>query len=155
MAKPDKSGTVTMTVDFVVHVENIDAVNIDSLCMEIPLDAIVITTTSGDEVDAGVIEYETTDVTLNEDANDREPAEPCPGGKTRTVEYYRCWGGAGIGTGYWDTGFIDIPADTPDDQFDAAVRAAADKLEWRDEPPAFVGFYAAEDKYEDDDETED
>ena len=58
---------------------------------------------------------------------------------TREVEYYRCWGGD---SGTWDTSFLDIPADTPDHLLNEAVILAASKVDWSDEPPQFVGFYA-------------
>ena len=57
---------------------------------------------------------------------------------TRCVEYYRLWGGD---YGAWDTDFIDIPADTPDDKMDIAIRQAVAKIPWSDEPPMIVGFY--------------
>jgi hypothetical protein len=56
--------------------------------------------------------------------------------QTRRVEYYRLWGG-----GTWDTDFIDIPADTPDDQVDQAIRKATERIQWRDDPPVIVGCY--------------
>jgi hypothetical protein len=75
--------------------------------------------------------------------------------KTRSVEYYRCWAGNGGDRGTWDTDFIDIPADTPEDQIEAAVRAAAAKIKWRDnEPPVLVGLYCANDDGEEEDEEE-
>lgn len=67
-----------------------------------------------------------------------------PHSSVRTVEYYRCWDGNSGGD--WDTDFIEIPADTPDDQLDAAVQAAARSIDWTDSvPPVFVGFYATAD----------
>jgi len=60
----------------------------------------------------------------------------------RQVEYYRCWAGDGGDSGTWDTDFIEIPKDTPDDKLDAAVREAAQKVQWREEPPVLTGFYA-------------
>lgn len=72
---------------------------------------------------------------------------------TREVEYYRCWPGNGFDTGTWDTDFLEIPANTPDDRLDEAVREAASKLQWRSDPPVFVGFYAdAQTNEEDEDE---
>ena len=67
----------------------------------------------------------------------------CPQGHnkpspTRCVEYYRLWGEY---HGTWDTDFIDIPASTPDDKMDTAIRQAVAMISWTDEPPAIVGFY--------------
>jgi len=67
------------------------------------------------------------------------------------VEYYRCWPGNGGDSGTWDTDFIEIPADTPDDKLDAAVREACQKVDWREQPPAIVGYYCESDPLEDDD----
>lgn len=61
--------------------------------------------------------------------------------KTRRVEYYRLWSGNSGDSGTWDTDFIDIPANTPDDKIDGAIRKAAAKIEWRDGPPVIVGYY--------------
>ena len=70
-------------------------------------------------------------------------------GKVRCVEYYRLWGGD---SGTWDTDFIDIPADTPDDNLGQAIRTAAAAIGWRDEVPVVVGYYADADEGEDEDE---
>lgn len=59
---------------------------------------------------------------------------------TRTVEYFRCWS-----DGTWDTDFIAIPADTPDERLDDEVRAAASKINWAEEAPQIVGCYYAGD----------
>jgi hypothetical protein len=64
---------------------------------------------------------------------------------TRTVEYYRCWAGNGGDSGTWDTDFIQIPADTSDDELDQAVREAAARIRWTYEGPVLVGFYAGAD----------
>ena len=72
------------------------------------------------------------------DAPDVQAGQIVPSRKTRSVEYYRLWGGD---SGTWDTDFIDIPADTPDDRLDEAIREAAAKIQWRDEPPVIVGCY--------------
>lgn len=58
------------------------------------------------------------------------------------MEYYRLWDyGRGTG-GNWDTDFIDIPADTPDDKVEEAIREAASKVKWdKDESPVIVGLY--------------
>jgi len=64
----------------------------------------------------------------------------------RRVEYYRLWGGD---SGTWDTDFIDIPANTPDDNVDSAIRTAVAKIRWRDEVPTIVGLYADGDEAED------
>ena len=63
--------------------------------------------------------------------------KPC---KTRRVEYYRLWGGD-MAHGTWDTDYINIPADTPDDMIDKAIRKAAGKIEWRNDLPVIVGCY--------------
>lgn len=74
-------------------------------------------------------------------------------GKTRRVEYYRLWARNSGDSGTWDTDFIDIPADTPDDMTDKAIRKAAAKIGYRDGPPVIVGCYceAANQKDADDD----
>lgn len=59
---------------------------------------------------------------------------------TRRVEYYRLWlHGSDCGT--WDTDFIEIPVDAPEDKLDEAVRDAAAQIDWVDDPPAIVGVY--------------
>lgn len=73
----------------------------------------------------------------------------------REVEYYRCWAGNGGDSGSWDTDFIKIPLNTPDDQLTKAVQAAAAKIEWKDEAPCFVGYYAESESLGDDDDGED
>lgn len=62
--------------------------------------------------------------------------------KMKEVEYFRCWPGNSGDSGTWDTDYIEIPEDTPDDQLDAAVIAAAQNVEWREEPPVIVGFFS-------------
>ena len=50
---------------------------------------------------------------------------PCPSSKPlemREVEYWRCWAGNGGDSGQWDTSFIKIPVNTPDEELDAAVQ---------------------------------
>ena len=69
----------------------------------------------------------------------REPAEKIMIRTVREVEYFRLWPGNSGDSGTWDTDFIEIPADTPDDQVDAAIREAAAKIEWQKEPPVMVG----------------
>lgn len=61
---------------------------------------------------------------------------------TRVVEYFRCWSGNDVGSGTWDTGFIAIPADTPEDRIDDVIRSAVFRIPWEDEAPVLVGFYA-------------
>lgn len=64
--------------------------------------------------------------------------------KTREVEYYRLWPGNQGDSGTWDTAYIEIPCGTEDDddKTEAAVREAAEKIEWRDgEAPVLVGLY--------------
>lgn len=65
--------------------------------------------------------------------------------ETRTVEYYRCWSGNGGDSGQWDTDFIEIPKDTPDDELDKAVVKACEEVAWKDERPLFVGYYCDSD----------
>jgi lysophospholipase L1-like esterase len=66
---------------------------------------------------------------------------------TVQVEYYRLWE-----DGTWDTEFLDIPADTPENEYENAVRQVAAKIKWRDTPPVIVGLYSgpAETEAEDD-----
>lgn len=76
---------------------------------------------------------------------------------TRSVEYYRLWPGNNGDSGTWDTGYIDVPADTPEDKLEEAVRAAAAaEVEWREgEIPVMVGLYcAASGEIEDEEEDE-
>ena len=64
--------------------------------------------------------------------------------KTKTVEYWRMWTEHGD-SGTWDTDYVDIPADTPDDKaeaLDAAVRKVCEGIVWRESAPLLVGFYA-------------
>ena len=68
--------------------------------------------------------------------------------KTRPVEYYRLWGGD---SGTWDTDFVEVPAETPDDQIEEAVQKAVAKIKWREESPVIVGVYCAPDPEEEDD----
>jgi hypothetical protein len=58
--------------------------------------------------------------------------------KTRWVEYLRCWSDH-----TWDTDTIEIPADTPQEKLNDAVREAASSIDWSDAPPLLVGYYAA------------
>lgn len=74
-----------------------------------------------------------------------------PKRKTRSVEYYRCWPGNSGGSGQWDTSFIDIPADTPEEQIERVVQETARSLPWPDEPPLFVGVYHVPEDEETDD----
>ena len=69
--------------------------------------------------------------------------------KTRSVEYYRCWAGNGGDSGTWDTDFIDVPADTPEDRLEAAVREVAASIDWQNgEAPVLVGLYCASGDYD-------
>ena len=66
--------------------------------------------------------------------------------KTRQIEYYRLWrSDKSIAPLFWDTQFIDIPADTPDDEIDDAVQEAAERL-FKDHcgvrKPVIVGVYS-------------
>ena len=60
---------------------------------------------------------------------------------TRTVEYFRCWDDH-----TWDTDFIEVPADTPEEKLDEAVIEAAQAIDWENEAPALVGLYCASDE---------
>ena len=65
--------------------------------------------------------------------------------KMRKIEYYRCWNGNEGDRGEWDTDYIEIPASTPEDKLEEAIREAALKIEWKDgNAPAFVGLYCAQ-----------
>lgn len=64
---------------------------------------------------------------------------------SRTVEYYRLWAGNGGDSGTWDTDFIEVPQETPDDRLEEAVRAAVQSLEWDEEAPLCAGLYHAAD----------
>ena len=77
--------------------------------------------------------------------NDEILEKPMPRA-VREVEYFRLWAGNSGDSGTWDTDFLEIPADTPDDQLDQAVQEAAAKIEWPKEPPVMVGLirYATE-----------
>jgi hypothetical protein len=69
---------------------------------------------------------------------------PMAKSKTRSVEYYRCWAGNNGDSGTWDTAYIDVPADTPEDRLEEAVREAVAKIDWHDgEAPVLVGLYCA------------
>src|SRR5208283_3748172 len=49
--------------------------------------------------------------------------------KMRSVKYYRCWPGNQGDRGEWDTDYIEIPSDTPDDKIEDAIREAALKID--------------------------
>lgn len=70
--------------------------------------------------------------------------------KTRQIEYYRLWPSNGGDSGTWDTDFVAILADTPDDQIDEAVEKAVAAIRWRDEPPIITGVYSVPEPEEDD-----
>lgn len=61
----------------------------------------------------------------------------------RTVEYYRLWDDH-----TWDTDFIDVPVNTPEEELDEAVRKAASEISWVDDIPAIVGVYNSGDEEE-------
>ena len=63
--------------------------------------------------------------------------------KTRRVEYWRMWAGSEGDRGEWDTDYIEIPADTPDDKLGEAIYEAAKQINWSTEPPVMVGFYSS------------
>jgi hypothetical protein len=71
--------------------------------------------------------------------------------KTRQIEYYRLWSGNSGDSGTWDTDFINIAADTPDDKVDKAIRKAAAEIEWRDDVPVIVGYYCDAEEQVDED----
>jgi hypothetical protein len=58
---------------------------------------------------------------------------------SREVEYYRLWNDH-----TWDTAYVEIPADTPEEQIEQAVRAAIDKLAWKRDAPVITGIYHIE-----------
>ena len=89
---------------------------------------------------------------LGEREADKQAGKP---GKTHRVEYYRLWAGNAGDSGTWDTDFIDIPADTPDDKLDNAIRKAAAKINWQEEPPVIVGHYCDADELGDEDDGRD
>jgi hypothetical protein len=61
---------------------------------------------------------------------------------TRQVEYYRLWPGHSGNAGIWDTGLIEIPLDTSDDQLDDAILKATANVAWCKEKPIIVGVYS-------------
>ena len=61
--------------------------------------------------------------------------------KMRSVEYFRCWNSSEGDRGEWDTDYIEIPADTPDDKVEQAIRDAVDKAYIPQDRPLFVGLY--------------
>lgn len=73
--------------------------------------------------------------------------------KTREVEYFRCWPGTSNDNGSWDTSFISVPADTPEDKLNEAINKAAQEIDWEHgEEPVFVGLYYADQECVDEDE---
>ena len=56
--------------------------------------------------------------------------------KTRSVEYFRLWDDH-----TWDTEFIDIPAETPVDRLENAIREAVRLIDWDLDVPIAVGLY--------------
>jgi len=90
-----------------------------------------------------------TDAESDIPARQATPAEQAGMPAMRTVEYWRMWR-QGSDCGTWDTDFIEIPADTPEDQASRAIEAACERVEWRDEPPQFVGLYAYADDMDED-----
>ena len=63
------------------------------------------------------------------------------------VEYYRMWDNH-----TWDTDFIHVPGNPPEEQLDEAIRTAAAKIAWQNDVPVIVGLYCAgaEEDYEED-----
>jgi hypothetical protein len=51
-----------------------------------------------------------------------------PRRKTRSVEVLRCWAGNGHDSGTWDTYFVDVPADIPEDRLEEVARATMYEL---------------------------
>ncbi len=76
-------------------------------------------------------------------------------GKLRRVEYYRLWAGNSGDAGTWDTDFIEIPADTPDDKVANAVREAAAMIDWQNDVPVIVGYYCDAGEHGDEDDSRD
>ena len=62
-------------------------------------------------------------------------------GKARLIEYYRLWPGNNGYGGTWDTAFVAIPANTPDDKITAVAEKAVAAIQWRNEPPVITGIY--------------
>lgn len=56
--------------------------------------------------------------------------------KLRKIEYYRCWQ-----DGTWDTDFIDVPDNTPENQVQQAIQKAVEQINWKETPPVIVGLY--------------
>ena len=48
--------------------------------------------------------------------------------KMREIEYYRLWTGNGGDSGMWDTDFVAIPSDTPEDKIEQGIRILGDTL---------------------------
>lgn len=56
---------------------------------------------------------------------------------TREIEVYRCWDNR-----TWDTEFVEIPADTPEEKIEeAAGKAALEALRHSADLPVMVGVY--------------
>jgi hypothetical protein len=56
---------------------------------------------------------------------------------TREIEVYRCWDDR-----TWDTEFVEIPADTPEENIEAvAASAALEALRHSADLPVVVGVY--------------
>jgi len=72
--------------------------------------------------------------------------------RIRQIEYYRLWPGNGGDSGTWDTDFVAIPAETPDERIEGAVQKAVAKIKWRDEPPILTGVYSAPELEEEEEE---
>jgi hypothetical protein len=60
----------------------------------------------------------------------------------RQIKYYRLWPGESGDSGTWDTDFVEISANTPNDQIDQAVEKAVAAIRWRNEPPIITGIYS-------------
>ena len=61
--------------------------------------------------------------------------------KVLQIEYYRLWSGNSGDSGTWDTDFVEIPANTPEDKVDEAAKQAIARIPWTDEVPIATGIY--------------
>lgn len=73
-------------------------------------------------------------------SDDQTPSSPPGEDGMIEVEYFRCWGQGGD-SDTWDTGYLEIPANTPDDQIQEAIEAACRRVDWADDVPVLVGLY--------------
>ena len=59
----------------------------------------------------------------------------------RQIEYYRLWPGNSGDSGTWDTDFVEIPSETPEEKVDETVKLAIARIPWTDEVPIATGIY--------------